>query len=241
MSSWQRIPLRGLFCTLLLVLCAGSWPVHGASGSTFVFFEKFPASNPNQWHVQTLSDGSKTYLKVGSYEIVRSHPGTMRGWPLSVKVPTGFQFNVQLQLVAGKDPYQGVTFWDDLKNNFMLFAITPDGKAGLFRHTAKGYTVLEDWHTVGMVHRGIKAINSLSVNLDPVSAVTGRTFLINGVPLGKQCRDIWRPALGRMPAPPKTGFFVGVLAGAYSGLTHVSVLRASMYDGTHAGPVPRCP
>ena len=33
----------------------------------------------------------------------------------------------------------------------------------------------------------------------------------------------------------------GVLAGAYSGLTHVAVLRASMYDGTHLAPLAPCP
>jgi hypothetical protein len=43
-----------------------------------------------------------------------------------------------------------------------------------------------------------------------------------------------------MPAPPKHGLFVGVLAGAYSGLTHVVVLRASMYDGTHLAPLAPC-
>lgn len=239
MSSWQRSAC-GWLCLLLVALCSGLWPVHAAPGSTFVFFEKFSPTNPNQWHVQTLHDGSRTYLTAGSYQIIRSRPGTMRGWPLGVKVPIGFQFNAQLQFIAGKDPYEGVSFWDDLKNSFTLFALTPDGKAGLFRHTAKGYQVLINWRTVGQVHRGLGARNSLSVNLDPVSALTGRTFLINGVPLGKRCRDVWRPAIGKMPIAPKQGLFVGVLAGAYTGATHVAVLRASMYDGSHAGPVPHC-
>ena len=101
------------------------------------------------------------------------------------------------------------------------------------------------WRTVGFIHRGMHAVNSIGVNLDAVSGAEGRTFLINGHPLGKACKDIWRPALGHTPAAPKTGFYVGVLAGGYDpqtnaqgkavttfSSTHVSVLHASMYDGT---------
>ena len=218
-----------------------------------MFYEKFPTSNPEQWHVQTLSDGSKTYLKQGTYQVIRARPGTMRGWPLNVKVPVGFQFNVQLQLIAGSDPYEGITFWDDLKNDFVLFAITPDGKAGLFRHTASGYAELVAWRTVGSIHRGLHAVNSISINMDAVSGATGRTFLINGHALGKACKDIWRPALGATPAAPKGGFYVGVLAGGYEPQavakgkpaakfipTHIAVTHASMYDGTKLGPAPRC-
>lgn len=249
----RRLVSSGLFSLLSIVLLCGLVPAHAANTATYVFYEKFAASNPEQWHVQTLSDGSKTYLKNGTYMIVRAHPGTMRGWPLNVKVPTGFQFNVQLQLVAGSDPYEGVTFWDDLKNQFVLFAITPDGKAGLFKHTASGYTELVPWRSVGSIKRGLKAINRISVNLDPVSAATGRTFLINGRALGKACKDIWRPKLGSMPAPPASGFFVGVLAGGYQPQTdahgkpvssftptQVTVMHASLYDGTRLGPVPHC-
>lgn len=249
MSSWRRFIARGLVCALLLAACADTLPVRAATGATYVFYEKFQQSNPEQWHVQALPDGSKTYITGGTYQIVRARPGTMRGWPLNVKVPAGFRFNVQLQLLGGSDPYEGVTFWDDLRNNFVLFAITPDGKAGLFRHTATGYKELVPWRSVGAIHQGAHGINSLSVNLDPASASTGKTFLINGKPLGKPCRDIWEPALGARPATPKGGFFVGVLAGGYAPQsaktafepTHVAVLHASMYDGTHLQPTVKCP
>lgn len=240
MSIRRMLSIGYVVCACLVALGAGLWPAHAASGSTFVFFEKFPPNNPEQWHVQKLSDGSQTYLKPGSYHVVRPHPGTMRGWPLGVKVPQGFQFNVQLQMDKGSDPYEGVTFWDDLSNNFILFAITPNGTAGLFRHSSKGYTRLIDWRRVGAIHRGIHAINTISVNLDAASGAEGRTFLINGRALGKTCKDIWRPALGQMPTPPKGGFYVGVLAGSYQGETHVAVLRASMYNGTHISAVPHC-
>ncbi|HWE63585.1 MAG TPA: hypothetical protein VHB98_17875, partial [Chloroflexota bacterium] len=237
-----------LFGALFLALCATCLPARAASHATYVFYEKFPASNPDKWHVQSLSDGSMTYLQHGTYQIVRARPGTMRGWPVNVKVPSGFQFNVQLQLLGGSDPYEGVTFWDDLRNNFVLFALTPDGKAGLFRHTNSGYTELVPWRSVGFIHQGLHAVNSIAVNLDAVSAASGRTFLINGKPLGKPCQDIWRPALGAAPAS-NAGLFVGVLAGGYAPqsaktkfvATHLVVLHASMYDGTRLGPAPKCP
>jgi hypothetical protein len=249
MSTQHRFIVRGLIGLLFLVLCAAITPARAASTATYVFYEKFPPSNPEQWHVQTLPDGSKTYIVSGTYRIVRARPGTMRGWPLSVKVPSGFRFNVQLQLLDGSDPYAGVTFWDDLKENFVLFAITPDGKAGLFRHTAGGYTELVSWRSVGAIHQGVHAINSLSVNLDPASAAAGRTFIVNGKSLGKPCRDIWRPALGTMPAAPTGGFKVGVLAGGYAPQgakkvfvpTQVAVLHASMYDGTNVSATTKCP
>src|SRR5579875_315639 len=244
MTIRRRTSLCSLISIIVVMLCAGLLPARAASSATYVFYEKFPPSNPEQWHIQTLSDGSRTYIAHGTYQILRTRPGTMRGWPLAVKVPTGVQFNVQFQLISGSDPYEGITFWDDLRNNFILFAITPSGKAGLFRHTASGYSELIPWRNVGAIHRGTPSINSLSVNLDPVSAVTGRTFLINGQPLGKPCRDIWRPALGKEPKPPASGFYVGVLAGGYQPQTpaqgrpskpfvptHVAVLHASMYDG----------
>jgi hypothetical protein len=212
-----------------------------ASKSTFVFFEKFPSDNPREWNVQSLSDGSKTFVAGGSYHIVRTRPGTMRGWPLQVKVPSGFEFNAQFRLVKGSDPYEGVSFWDDLANNFVLFALTPDGNVGLFRHGKKGYTVLVDWRPVASIHRGAGAVNSLSVNLDRLNAATGRSFLINGVPLGRACNDLWRKALGTPPTGPVRGLYVGVVAGSYKGPSQVLVSRASMYDGTHAGPVPACP
>ncbi|HVA90643.1 MAG TPA: hypothetical protein VNL71_12475 [Chloroflexota bacterium] len=215
--------------------------VRGA-GSSFVFFEKFPPNNPRQWNLQRLPDGSRTYLASGAYNIVRTKPGTMRGWPLGVKVPTGFQFNVKLRVITGTDPYVGVSFWDDLADQFVLFAITPDGTAGLFRRNAKGFTSIVYWKQEKSIHTGLGATNSLAVNLDPVSAAKGRTFLINGVPLGAPCHDSWRKALGTMPVPPTRGFFVGVVAGAFadSHAVRVQVLVASMYDGTHAGPVPTC-
>jgi hypothetical protein len=236
-----------LLATIVLALCLILAPMARpataarAQGSTFVFFEKFPPDNPQQWNVQSLSDGSRTYISGGAYHIIRAKPGTMRGWPLHVKVPTGFQFNVRMQLVKGTDPYEGVTFWDDLGNNFELFAITPDGKAGLFKHGARGYTILVNWQAKRSIHVGVGAVNSLSVNMDPVSVAQGRTLLINGVPLGKPCADSWHKAMGTMPTPPAHGLFVGVVAGAYKGSTHVEVQRASMYDGTNAGPVPNCP
>lgn len=248
MSIRQRLVVRTLLCALLVALCAGIMPARAASGASYVFYEKFPSTNPEKWHEQTLPDGSKTYISHGTYQIVRARPGTMRGWPTNVKVPTGFRFNVQLQLIGGSDPYEGVTFWDDLQENFVLFAITPDGKAGLFRHTAKGYTELVKWRSVGSIHQGPHAVNNLSVNLDPVSAAEGSTFIVNGKALGKPCRDIWRPALNTVPAPQGT-FYVGVLAGGYEPqtpgqsfvATQVAVLHASMYDGTHLGPAPKCP
>ena len=43
------------------------------------------------------------------------------------KIGRGFKFNVQLKLVSGADPYEGVAFWDDLKTNFVFFAIAKDG------------------------------------------------------------------------------------------------------------------
>lgn len=235
--------VTSLVLALAMVLAAAVVPAGPAraAGSTYVFFEKFPPDNPQQWNVQSLSDGSRTYLGAGAYHIVRARPGTMRGWPLHVKVPVGFQFNVRLQLVSGTDPYEGVTFWDDLENSFVLFAITPDGKAGLFRHSASGYSVLVNWQSVPAIHLGKGATNSISVNLDAVSAAQGRTVLINGAALGKRCNDSWRKAMGATPVPPAHGLFVGVVAGAYRGSTHVAVLRASMYDGTGAGPVPKCP
>src|SRR5690242_14894748 len=92
-----------------------------AGANTFVFYENFPADNPRQWNVQTLKDGSRTYLSAGTYNIVRAKPGTMRGWPLAIAVPTALQFNVKLRIVSGTDPYAGISFWDDLANNFVLF------------------------------------------------------------------------------------------------------------------------
>lgn len=243
MGSWRRASFPGVFAAMILALCVGLFPAHAsiaATGSTFVFFEKFPSDNPNQWDVRKLGDGSRTYLAGDSYHIVRPRPGTMRGWPLKVKVPTGFQFNLKLQLTAGVDPYEGVTFWDDLANNFTLFVITPDGRAGLFKHSATGYKTLVDWRSLPQLHKGTGAINSLSVNLDPLSGAQGRTLLVNGVPLGKACKDSWRTAMGQMPAPPTYGFFVGVLAGSYRGSTEVTVLRASMYDGTRLTPAKPC-
>lgn len=233
-----------VFCLVLLV-ARGVLAVPlaaRAAGASFVFYENFPADNPRSWNVQTLSDGSRTYLAGGIYHIVRTKPGTMRGWPLKVKVPVGFQFNLKLRILSGNDPYAGISFWDDLGEQFMLFAITPDGTAGLFRRDAKGFTSLVYWKPEKAIHTGLGAVNSLSVNLDPVSVAEGRTFLINGTPLGTACHDAWRKALGPMPTPPAHGFYVGAVAGAFadSRPVHVEVLVASMYDGTHAGPVPAC-
>jgi hypothetical protein len=244
MSMNRRLSFHGLTCALTVVLALVSTclPARAVAqtGSTYVFYEKFTGENARQWNIQSLSDGSKTYMAGGAYRIVRARPGTMRGWPLGVHVPVGVQFNVQMRLVKGADPYEGISFWDDLANNFTLFAVTPDGNAGLFRHTSKGYAVLMDWHSVTSIHRGSGAVNKLSVNLDKLSAAQGRAFLINGVPLGKSCSDAWRKAIGSAPAAPARGLFVGVVAGSYKGASDVSVQLASMYDGTHAGPVPSC-
>jgi hypothetical protein len=240
----RRLSMYFSICMLVVLgsLIGNTVPARAVAltGSTYVFYEKFSGDNTRQWNVQSLSDGSKTYLTAGSYRIVRAHPGTMRGWPLGVHVPVGVQFNVQMQVIKGSDPYEGISFWDDLANNFTLFAITPDGNAGLFRHTTKGYAVLMDWRSVSAIHRGNGAINKLSVNLDLLSAAQGRAFLINGVPLGKPCGDIWRAAIGKAPTAPARGLSIGVVAGSYKGLSDVSVNLASMYDGTHAGPVPAC-
>jgi hypothetical protein len=242
MSHRRRLISYLLIGAVSLLSCViGSCPPAQASSSTFVFYEKFPSDNPREWNVQALSDGSKTFLAGGSYHVVRARPGTMRGWPLQVKVPSGFEFNAQLQLVKGSDPYEGISFWDDLANSFVLFAVTPDGNAGLFRHSQKGYKVLVDWRPVASIHHGAGAVNSLSVNLDRYSAARGRTFLINGVPLGRACNDLWRKALGAPPTGPARGLYVGVVAGSYKGASQVLVPLASMYDGTHAGPVPACP
>jgi len=244
MAFWRRISSRGMLVALAVVMSLAIWPAHSVAAtqvSTFVFFEKFTPDNPHQWDVRKLTDGSQTFLAGGGYHLVRTRAGTMRGWPLKVTVPRGFQFNVKLQITRGSDPYAGVTFWDDLGNNFMLFVITPDGRAGLFAHTAKGYKSLVDWHTEAAIHKGIQAINSLGVNLDAVSAAEGRTLLINGVPLGKACKDIWHAALGQMPTPPAWGYRVGVLSGSYKGLTEVTVQRASMYDGSKLSPAQPCP
>jgi hypothetical protein len=231
-------------CALLLTgsMIGNSQPARAAAqtGSAYVFYEKFSGANIRQWNVQSLSDGSKTYLVAGAYRIVRAQYGTMRGWPLGVHVPVGVEFNAQMQFVKGTDPYEGISFWDDLANNFTLFAITPDGNAGLFRHTKKGYRVLMDWRLVAAIHRGRGAINKLSVNLDRLSAAQGRAFLINGIPLGKACNDPWRKAIGIAPTAPSRGLSIGVVSGSYKGLSDVSVTLASMYDGTHAGPVPSC-
>ena len=235
-----------LLTICMLVVCArGLFALPQAAhagGSTFVFFEKFPPSNPRQWNLQRLSDGSRTYLAGGTLNIVRTKPGTMRGWPLAVKVPAAFQFNVKLRVVSGTDPYAGISFWDDLADQFVLFAITPDGTAGLFRRSAKGFTSVVYWKAEKSLHTGLGAVNSLSVNLDPLSVAEGRTFLINGIPLGTPCHDAWRKALGAMPMPPAHGLHVGVVAGAFadSHAVQVQILLASMYDGTHAGPVPAC-
>ncbi|MDB5075416.1 MAG: hypothetical protein JWO42_1595 [Chloroflexi bacterium] len=241
-SQLKTFAVLGVFSLICSVV--GNWqPARAADASkaTFVFFEKFPSDNPREWNVQSLSDGSKTFLQGSSYHIVRTRPGTMRGWPLQVKVPSGFQFNAKFQLVKGSDPYEGISFWDDLANSFTLFAVTPDGNAGLFRHDSKGYKVLVDWRPVASIHRGVGAVNSLSVNLDRYNAAAGRSFLINGVPLGRACNDTWQKALGTPPTSPARGLFVGLVAGTYKGSSQVMITRASMYDGTQVGPVPACP
>jgi hypothetical protein len=214
-----------------------------AGTTTFVFYENFPANNPRQWNVQSLSDGSRTYVSGGVYNIVRAKPGTMRGWPLAVTVPTAVQFNVKLRIVSGSDPYAGISFWDDLANRFVLFAITPDGTAGLFRRDGKGFTSLVYWKQEAAIHTGLGAVNSLSVNLDPASESAGRLLLINGVALGVPCKDPWLKALGKRPPTPTHGFHVGVVAGAFakSKSVHVEVQVASMYDGAKAKSTSSCP
>lgn len=96
------------------------------------------------------------------------------------------------------------------------------------------------WRIVPAVHRGAGAVNTLAVNLDPVSAATGHTFVINGTPLGKGCTDAWHAALATAAKKGVPGGHIGIMAGAYSGSAQVKVLQASMYDGTNLGPVPAC-
>ena len=121
-----------------------------------------------------------------------------------------------------------------------MFALTSDGKAGLFRHSKTGYTILIKWRTLPQIKKGVNAINSISINLDPASVARGRTMLVNGVPLGSPCNDPWYKALGPAPKPGQYGLHVGILAGAYSGGTQVAVLVASMYDGTALTPAKPC-
>ena len=113
MPTRRRPLIICMLAALLITMGSGlraAPSAHAASTATYVFYEKFPANNPEQWNVQTLKDGSQTYLAGGSYHVVRPKPGTMRGWPLQVKVPTGFQFNARLQLLQGKDP----VLWDNV-------------------------------------------------------------------------------------------------------------------------------
>jgi hypothetical protein len=156
-------------------------------------------------------------------------------------MPSGVQFNAKFEVTAGSGPYEGITFWDDWSNNFVLFAVTPSGQAGIFRHKQGAWSTLVDWRTIQAIHRGLGAINSLSINLDRQSGALGRTFLINGIPMGSPCNDSWRSAIGSEPTLPSRGLFVGLVAGSFSGATHVTVVRASMYDGTNNRPVPMCP
>jgi hypothetical protein len=242
---WQRLLLPVVLLCLLLNPHTAV-PVSSAAragAATFVFYENFPPANPRQWNIQKLSDGSRTYLSRGTYNIIRAKPGTMRGWPLAITVPTSVQFNVKLRIVSGSDPYAGISFWDDLANNFVLFAITPDGTAGLFRRDSKGFTSVIYWKQEAAIHKGLGAVNSLSVNLDPASEASGRLLLINGTALGVPCKDSWAKALGKMPPTPTHGFHVGVVAGAFadSKSVHVEVQVASMYDGAKVTSTSSCP
>jgi hypothetical protein len=216
--------------------------VQAAQTSPLVFYERFLPDNPEQWIDLKLPDGSRAYIADGAYHLVRPHPGDVRGWPLHVKVPLGFKLNVQLAIAQGADAYAGITFWDDLASNFVLFAISTDGSAGLFLHTATGYAPkpLVSWRFVPALHRGVGAVNTLAVNLDPVSAATGHTFVINGVPMGTGCADPWHTALALAAKKGVPGAHIGVMAGAYRGSAQVTVRLATMYDGTNLGPVPAC-
>jgi hypothetical protein len=224
---------------------AGASPARAnqSAGAGLVFYETFPANNPRHWNVQKLGDGSRTYISGGAYNIVRAKPGTMRGWPLAIEVPVALRFNVKLSILSGTDPYAGISFWDDLADRFILFAITPNGTAGLFRRDAKGFTSLVYWKPEAAIHTGLGAVNTLSVNLDPVDEAKGRILLINGTALGTPCHDRWLKALGKRPATPVHGFHVGVVAGAFadSHRVHVAVRVASLYDGAHVGAAPSCP
>jgi hypothetical protein len=243
MLSGIRSVARLLGVALLLLFPGLVAPrVEAARTGPLVFFERFPPDNPEQWIDLKLPDGSRAYIADGAYHLVRPHPGDVRGWPLHVKVPAGFRLNVRVVITQGADAYAGITFWDDMANNFVLFAIRPDGSVGLFRHTPSGYDkkALVDWRIVPAVHTGVGALNALAVNLDPVSAATGHTFVINGVSLGHGCNDMWHTALAGAAQAGAGGAHIGVMAGAYSGSAQVNVLRASMYDDTNLGPVPAC-
>jgi hypothetical protein len=217
-------------------------PLEAARTSPLVFYERFLPDNPEQWIDLQLPDGSRAYIQHGAYHLIRPRAGDVRGWPLHVKVPSGFKLNVQLEIAQGADTYAGITFWDDLANNFVLFAIRADGSAGLFLHNAAGYDPkpLIGWHIVPAVHQGVGAMNALAVNLDPVSAATGHTFVINGVPMGTGCVDAWHTALAAAAKQGVPGGHIGIMAGSYNGSAQVTVLHASMYDGTNLGPVPTC-
>jgi hypothetical protein len=236
---------RAGVCRLAALLCiALLLPVgigQAASGSRYMFYDKFPANNPRQWSVLALQDGSRTYLASGTYHIVRAHPGVMRGWPLKVAMPAGMQFNAQMQFVSGKDPYEGITLWDDWSNRFVLFAVTPAGEAGLFRHVQGKWTTLVSWRPVAALRTGFGALNTLSVNVDPRSQALGRMFLVNGRPLGSACRDLWASALPKPPLAPELGLFAGLAAGSFSGATHVVVTHASMYQSVDTLQSPACP
>jgi hypothetical protein len=222
---------------LALVVLAGLPVAAGqaASGPKRMFVESFTPANPRQWSVLSLADGSRTYLSGNTYRIVRAHPGIMRGWPLSVRVPSGVQFTATFKLVSGSDPFEGISFRDDWGDNFDLFAITPGGEAALLRHRHGAWTPLVDWRVVSAVRRGLGSVNTLSVNLDNRSAAQGRTFVINGVPLGKPCDDAWLKVLGNEPRVVGRRLSVGLVAGSFNGAALVAVLQAGMINATQTG------
>jgi hypothetical protein len=203
-----------------------------ASQSTQVFLENFPPTNPRQWTLLSLKDGSRTYLAGSSYQIIRAHPGIMRGWPLSIHVPSGMEFSATFKLNSGIDSFEGITFRDDWGDNFDMLAITPGGEAALLRHRVGVWILLVDWRHLAAVHRGVGSVNTLAVNLDKRSASQGRTFLINGVPLGKPCNDPWLRALGNEPRVVGRRLSAGLAAGSFTGSAHAEVIRAGMDNGT---------
>lgn len=130
MLSRTRTVARVLIYALLVLVPVSLSPrAFAAHSSPLVFYERFLPDNPEQWIDLKLPDGSRTYIADGAYHLVRPSPGDVRGWPLHVKVPSGFKLNVQLVIAQGADAYAGITFWDDLANNFVLFAIRTDGSA----------------------------------------------------------------------------------------------------------------
>ena len=103
------------------------------------------------------------------------------------------------------------------------------------RHRQGAWAPLVDWRAVSAVRRGLGSVNTLAVNLDKRSAAQGRTFVINGVPLGKPCYDAWLKALGNEPRVVGRRLSAGLVAGSFNGAALVAVPQAGMNNATQTG------